>query len=134
MISANIGVSMPVFWLGLMLAYLFAVILKDTPFALPPSGRLTPGASPEPFYLVWGLLAEGEDPAGILFFLSPHQHLECASHAERGADDRRAAAPDSSGCRRRHHTPGYHRPHEPFKRAGSAGSGLCADGEGERLA
>ena len=70
MIGANIGVSMPVFWLGLMLAYLFAVIFKDTPFALPPSGRLTPGSSPEPFYLVWGMVAEGEDPAGILFFLS----------------------------------------------------------------
>ena len=70
MIGANVGVSMPVFWLGLMLAYLFAVILKDTPFALPPSGRLTPGASPEPFYLVWGLVTEGEDPLGILRFFS----------------------------------------------------------------
>ena len=70
MIGANIGVSMPVFWLGLMLAYLFAVLLRDTPFALPPSGRLTPGASPEPFYLAHGLVATGQDPAGILIFLS----------------------------------------------------------------
>ncbi len=70
MIGANVGVSMPVFWLGLMLAYLFAVLLKDTPFALPPSGRLTPGASPQPFFQVWGLVAEGEEPLGILFFLS----------------------------------------------------------------
>ena len=43
MAVANVGVSMPVFWLGLMLAYLFALVLKDTPFALPPSGRLDPG-------------------------------------------------------------------------------------------
>lgn len=70
MIGANIGVSMPVFWLGLMLAYLFGVVFKDTPFALPPSGRLTPGASPEPFYYVWGLVAEGEAAAGILIFFS----------------------------------------------------------------
>lgn len=70
MIGANIGVSMPVFWLGLMLAYLFAVLLRDTPFALPPSGRLTPGAAPEPFYLVYSWVAEGEEPLGILFFLS----------------------------------------------------------------
>ncbi|NDJ60485.1 MAG: ABC transporter permease, partial [Chloroflexi bacterium] len=35
MLGANIGVSMPVFWLGLMLAYIFAVLLRDTPFALP---------------------------------------------------------------------------------------------------
>jgi peptide/nickel transport system permease protein len=29
MVIANIGVSMPVFWLGLMLAYIFALALKD---------------------------------------------------------------------------------------------------------
>jgi len=39
MIGANIGVSMPVFWLGLMLEYVFALSLKNTPFWLPPSGR-----------------------------------------------------------------------------------------------
>ena len=54
MAAANVGVSMPVFWLGLMLAYLFALVLKDTPFALPPSGRLSAGVSPIPFYEVWG--------------------------------------------------------------------------------
>ncbi len=70
MIGANIGVSMPVFWLGLMLAYLFAVLLKDTPFALPPSGRLTPGANPDPFYIVAGWIAEGAEPPGLLRFIS----------------------------------------------------------------
>jgi len=45
MMGANIGVSMPVFWLGLMLAYVFALTLKDTPFWIPPSGRLTSGIS-----------------------------------------------------------------------------------------
>lgn len=70
MVGANIGVSMPVFWLGLMLAYLFAVLLKDTPLALPPSGRLTPGANPLPFYEYMGWVTRGEEPAGILIFLS----------------------------------------------------------------
>ena len=55
MVGANIGVSMPVFWLGLMLAYVFALLLKDTPFWLPPSGRLSPGVSPIPFYEFYGL-------------------------------------------------------------------------------
>jgi peptide/nickel transport system permease protein len=55
MVGANIGVSMPVFWLGLMLAFVFALLLKDTPFALPPSGRLSPGIRPIPFYEVYGL-------------------------------------------------------------------------------
>jgi peptide/nickel transport system permease protein len=50
MVAANIGVSMPVFWLGLILAYVFALVLKDTPFALPPSGRLTAGMTSTPFY------------------------------------------------------------------------------------
>ncbi len=55
MLWANIGVSMPVFWLGLMLAYIFALTLKDTPFQLPPSGRLSPGVLTVPFYEVWKL-------------------------------------------------------------------------------
>jgi peptide/nickel transport system permease protein len=54
MVVSNIGVSMPVFWLGLMLAYIFALLLKDTPFQLPPSGRLTAGLTSVPFYVVWG--------------------------------------------------------------------------------
>lgn len=45
MVGANIGVSMPVFWLGLMLAYFFALILKDTPFTLPPSARFSSGVT-----------------------------------------------------------------------------------------
>ncbi|MEJ5223668.1 MAG: ABC transporter permease [Anaerolineales bacterium] len=55
MLWANIGVSMPVFWLGLMLAYVFSLLLKGTPLWLPPSGRLSPGVLPDPFYEVWGL-------------------------------------------------------------------------------
>ena len=54
MFFANIGVSMPVFWLGLMLQYLFAVQFRDTPISLPPSGRLDAGLLPEPFYEKFG--------------------------------------------------------------------------------
>jgi len=54
MVGANIGVSMPVFWLGLMLQYVFAVMLRDTPLSLPPSGRLDAGLIPDRFYEVWG--------------------------------------------------------------------------------
>jgi peptide/nickel transport system permease protein len=53
MIGANMGISIPVFFLGLMMVYVFAVVLRDTPFALPPSGRLSAGFSPTPFYEVW---------------------------------------------------------------------------------
>lgn len=45
MLFANMGVSMPVFWLGLVLAYIFALTLKGTPFWIPPSGRLSSGMS-----------------------------------------------------------------------------------------
>ncbi|MBI4769585.1 MAG: ABC transporter permease [Chloroflexi bacterium] len=58
MVGANVGVSMPVFWLGLMLAYVFALLLKDTPFWLPPSGRLTAGVSATPFFEVYNLPVE----------------------------------------------------------------------------
>ncbi len=61
MALANIGVSMPVFWLGLMLAYLFALVLRDTPLVLPPSGRLTAGVFSIPYYEHWGWqLTEGD--------------------------------------------------------------------------
>ena len=60
MIGANTGVSMPVYWLGLMLAYVFALLLKDTPFWLPPSGRLSAGIHATPFYEVFNWnIAEG---------------------------------------------------------------------------
>jgi peptide/nickel transport system permease protein len=55
MMGANVGVSMPVFWLGLMLEYIFALTLKDTIFWLPPSGRLTAGVSMTPLAEAWGL-------------------------------------------------------------------------------
>jgi peptide/nickel transport system permease protein len=70
MFGANIGVSMPVFWLGLMLAYLFAVVLKGTPLALPPSGRLSAGANYAPFYVVWGLASGPDTASGLMIFLS----------------------------------------------------------------
>ncbi len=59
MVGANVGVSMPVFWLGLMLQYLFAVKLKDTPLGLPPSGSLQAGLVPKPFYEQWGWTKNG---------------------------------------------------------------------------
>lgn len=70
MFGANLGVSMPVFWLGLMLSYIFGVALKDTPFALPPSGRLSPGANYAPFYIQWGLAASEQTASGFMIFLS----------------------------------------------------------------
>ena len=55
MIIANIGVSMPVFWLGLLLAYIFALLLKNTPFVLPPSGRFSAGLALQDLNAYWGL-------------------------------------------------------------------------------
>jgi peptide/nickel transport system permease protein len=71
MLWANIGVSMPVFWLGLILAYVFSLLLKDTPFWLPPSGRLSAGMISTPFYEVWGWsLPESGVLPGLARFLS----------------------------------------------------------------
>lgn len=70
MTFANIGVSMPVFWLGLLLQYLFALILKDTFLSLPPSGRLSAGVIPIPFYEVWGWVVDEDTlSGGFLEFL-----------------------------------------------------------------
>lgn len=71
MLWANMGVSMPVFWLGLMLAYIFSLTLKDTIFQLPPSGRLTAGLVPDPFFEVWGWkLVEGTFLFTLMDFIS----------------------------------------------------------------
>ena len=68
MFGATIGFSVPVFVLGLLLAYLFAIVLKDTPFALPPSGRLTAGMSVPSLPETLGL-AKGDRLYGIASFL-----------------------------------------------------------------
>jgi len=73
MAFANIGVSMPVFWLGLMLAYVFALLLRDTPFALPPTGRLTAGVFSVPYYEQWGWnLQEGTFWASLNEYIANH--------------------------------------------------------------
>jgi ABC-type dipeptide/oligopeptide/nickel transport system permease component len=70
MVVANVGVSMPVFWLGLMLIWLFAATLGW----LPPSGRLPAGVVSVPFYEAWGWTVVAED--GFRFrtleFISNH--------------------------------------------------------------
>jgi peptide/nickel transport system permease protein len=70
MVGANIGVSMPVFWLGLLLAYLFALVLKGTPFSLPPSSRLSADMSMVPLAKVWGLENWTGVPAFLLALVS----------------------------------------------------------------
>jgi len=70
MAAANIGISVPVFVLGLVLAYVFSIVLKDTPFALPPSQRLSPGVRVVPLATVWGLKDVEGIPRTILDFVS----------------------------------------------------------------
>lgn len=71
MMGANLGVSIPVFVLGLLLQYIFALLLKDTFLALPPSGRINPVIPNPPFYEVWGwTVEEGTGWHTFLEFLS----------------------------------------------------------------
>lgn len=65
MLIANMGVSMPVFWLGLLLAYVFAIWFKGTPFFIPPSSRLSAGVSLIPLAKIWHL----ENLTGMSRFL-----------------------------------------------------------------
>jgi peptide/nickel transport system permease protein len=70
MIGANLGVSTPVFVLGLLLEFLFAVVLKDTFLQLPPSGRITAGTIVPSLREVWGLEHWSGLPASALDFIS----------------------------------------------------------------
>jgi peptide/nickel transport system permease protein len=70
MIVANLGVSTPVFVLGLVLQIIFAVALRDTILAMPPSGRLTAGVSIPPLATTFGLQDLGGPLRGVLDFVS----------------------------------------------------------------
>ncbi len=69
MVLANLGISTPIFVLGLLLAFIFAILLKGTWFALPPSGRLSPGTDIKTLSESWGLLSgvTGPGKAGLDF-------------------------------------------------------------------
>ena len=71
MLGANLGISTPIFWLGLIFMYVFAVLLRDTPFWLPPSGRVSIGVNSVPFYEVYGIApAEGSTMSFVFDFIS----------------------------------------------------------------
>ncbi len=70
MVVANIGVSMPIFWLGLLLAALFGVALKGTALQLPTSSRLTAGITIPPLAQAWDLQNLQGLPKAIVTFLS----------------------------------------------------------------
>ncbi len=70
MVVANIGISMPVFWLGLMLAYFFALVLKDTAFFIPPSGRLSSTMTLVNLAKLWNLTDLEGFPRFAVYFLS----------------------------------------------------------------
>jgi peptide/nickel transport system permease protein len=69
MLLANVGVSMPVFWLGAMLSLIFGVYLRGTPFALPPGGSVSSTFPQDPFYIVWGLYPSGVTDADVNSFM-----------------------------------------------------------------
>jgi len=70
MAAANLGVSIPVFVLGLLLAFVFAIALKGTFFALPPSARLTSGISIVPLVERWNIEDLKGPLRGLLDFIS----------------------------------------------------------------
>jgi peptide/nickel transport system permease protein len=70
MMGANLGVSMPIFWLGLLLAGFFGVMLKDTPFQLPTTSRLSAGLTLPPLALVWNMQDITGVGKGVLTFFS----------------------------------------------------------------
>jgi len=81
MFGATIGFSVPVFVLGLLLAYVFAIGLKDTPFALPPSGRLSAGMA-VPSLAEDFNLQEGDAFYGVANFISNFYFINALLHGD----------------------------------------------------
>jgi ABC-type dipeptide/oligopeptide/nickel transport system permease component len=70
MMLANLGVSIPVFVLGLLLAYLFAVVFRGSLIALPPSGQLSAGIPHMGLAEAWGIPDVEGFPRAVLDFVS----------------------------------------------------------------
>jgi peptide/nickel transport system permease protein len=70
MVFANLGVAIPIFVLGLVLQYVFGVLLSDTALALPPSGRTSPGLPVVPLAEAWGLQGLEGLPRAFIDFIS----------------------------------------------------------------
>ena len=70
MLLANLGVSIPVFVLGLALAWVFAIGLKGSPLALPPSGRLSSGFNIPALAQYWHLGSLSGPPRVLIDFVS----------------------------------------------------------------
>ncbi len=81
MVGANLGVSIPVFVLGLFLAYVFAILLKDTPFALPPSGRLSAGMAVTSLAKEWNV-AEGRPLYRVAQFFTNFYSFNAIIHLD----------------------------------------------------
>ena len=75
MVLANVGVSMPIFWLGLILMFLFAFKFRW----LPPSGRSTVGVELPSLVVAWNLTeATPRGVYGLVSFLSGFRLLNSA--------------------------------------------------------
>ena len=81
MFGATLGFSIPVFVLGLILAYFFAITLKGTAFSLPPSGRLSAGMA-VPSLPDTLALKEGDTFYGLASFLGNFYIFDAIVHGD----------------------------------------------------
>ena len=127
MIVANLGVSIPVFVLGLLLAYFFAVTLRGTPFSLPPSGLLSAGVRHEDLAVIWGMEGVEGFPRTILDFMSNMTIISSliSGQWEPLLDGAEAHDPADGGAR--NDPDGDHRPHDALEHARRPGPRLHPD-------
>ena len=88
MAVANFGVSIPVFVLGLILAFIFGLLLKGTPFALPTSARLSTGIEMSPLIAGETTDVPGSrpSPSGWRYWGSAAIRTICALNAASSAE------------------------------------------------
>ena len=132
MIIANIGVSMPVFWLGFDAGVYFCAALKRHAFYIPPSGRLSSGISliPSPRSGI------SQDLTGLgkflITFISNSTILNGLLTLNFLMIQGCALASDPAFPGGRHHSARDHRPHDPLQPARSARPGLYPHGARQR--
>ena len=89
MVWANIGVSMPVFWLGLMLAYIFSLFAQRYPLLVAALRAHQPGDSKRPCGSSMGISpSRNRIPNGAFRFHWPHECPECPADCQLGIVER----------------------------------------------
>ncbi len=131
MAMANIGISVPVFVLGLVLAWVFADRAQGHPIRAAAQWAPQPGCAGDPVGAGLGARGLGWPPPPGARLRVQHLHVDVAHHVPVERVHRFPAPPHPAGHHPGHHPARHHRADHPLQPARGDGPGLRSHGTGE---